>query len=190
MRNAKDFINLLPVREKGPFPRVRTALLLAMPFVLLWVAAFGLQVKRAWDLRSEQASLVMKQEELARELAGLQKELGPAAALGFTRQKDLLIRDLLNERVLWSEVFKQFSRIVPRGIWFDSLEGSSPGRTEVKIKGGAFNYQILAQFMHALDKSAFFMNPQLRYAQKTVVRGRDSVRFEILCETRRGETEK
>jgi len=105
----------------------------------------------------------------------------PHLATQLDQQQAALINSLLQERVLWSEVFKQFSFIVPKGLWFDNLEGNTDGRAEIKIKGGAFNYLSVAEFMLSMEKSAFFEKPQLVYAQKAVVQGQDVIGFEILC---------
>jgi Tfp pilus assembly protein PilN len=182
MKRAKDYINLLPRKEKAPYPVMATIVFL---FVLSWIAVFGLQLKRAWDLRDELGPLAAQNQMLQQELALMKKELGPASAFGVTQEKGALIRDLLTQRVLWSDVFKQFSVIVPPGVWFDSLEGNSTGRTEIKIRGGAVNYLTLGQFMTVLEKSGYFRAPQLRYAQKAVVKGREIVNYEITCEIKR-----
>jgi Tfp pilus assembly protein PilN len=83
--------------------------------------------------------------------------------------------------VLWSEVFKQLSLIVPKGLWFDYLEGIADGTTRIKIKGGAFSYLSIADFMLSMEKSGYFERSQLSYAQKVLVQGQDVVGFEIIC---------
>ena len=184
MGTVKDYINLLPREEEKPFPVMATAIAL---FMLAWLAIFGLQLKRAWELRKEQSSLSAKKQILQRDFAGLQKELGPTV-FGMIQEKDI-IHTLLVERVLWSEAFKHFSLIVPAGVWFDSLEGNSSGKTKIKITGGALNYVTLGQFMAALESSGYFMNPQLRYVRRTTLKGRDTVSYEITCETKKGDAQ-
>ena len=100
---------------------------------------------------------------------------------GTSPEKAWLIQSILSERVLWSEVFKQFSLIVPRGLWFDSLEGNSTGKAEMKIRGGAFSYRTVSEFMLAMEKSPYFEKPQLLSAQKVMVQGQETVGFEIVC---------
>lgn len=190
MKIEKDYINLLPRKEQKPFPLAQAGSLAVLLFILAWLTAFGLQAKRTLELRAELGSLTAQKQVLQQELASHQKELGPASVFGATAEQSALIRDLLVERVLWSEVFKQFSLIVPSGVWFDSLEGNASGRTEIKIMGGAINYPTMGQFMTAMEKSGYFINPQLRYARKTAVKGRDVVSFQITCETKRGESVK
>lgn len=190
MRIEKDYINLLPRKEKKPFPLVKASSLVVLLFAFAWLAAFGLQVKRALELKKELGSLTAQKQMLQQVLVSHQKELGPAAVFGATEEQSALIRNLLVERVLWSEVFKQFSLIVPSGVWFDTLEGNSSGRTEIKIMGGAVNYPTMGQFMTAMEKSGYFANPQLRSARKAVVKGREVVAFQITCETKRGESAK
>ena len=90
-------------------------------------------------------------------------------------------------RVLWSEVFKQFSRIVPGGMWFDNLEGSVAERAEIRIMGGAFNYLSVAEFMLAIEDSAYFDKPQLLYAKRAMVQGQEVIGFEIVCGIVKGQ---
>ncbi len=185
MKIVKDQINLLPIEEKRDSPFLKNGYLLGIVVLLGWIAAFGVQFKREWDVKQELVSLTEQKQKLFPELSRLEKEFGPASDLAKKRQKEALVEDFLTERVLWSEVFKQFSRLVPKGLWFDNLEGSSSGKTEIKIKGGALNYSALSQFMLSLEASGYFINPQLRFAQKVTVKGRDLVNYEILCETKR-----
>jgi hypothetical protein len=35
--------------------------------------------------------------------------------------------------------------------------------------------------MRSMEKSGYFMDPQLSYAQKAVVQGQDVIGFEIIC---------
>ena len=92
-----------------------------------------------------------------------------------------MIQNILSERVLWSDVFKEFSIIVPKGLWFDSLEGSSVGKAAIRIRGGAFNYRTVSEFMLAMEKSAYFEKPQLIFMQKAIQQSQETVGFEITC---------
>jgi hypothetical protein len=141
----------------------------------------------ALELKKREASLATKKETLLRESEALIKDIGGTSPAGANQQTAALINSLLHERVLWSDVFKQFSLIVPKGLWFDNLEGSTADKAEIKIKGGAFNYLSVAEFMLAMEKSGYFEKPQLLYAQKAVVQGQDVIGFEILCGIKRHE---
>ena len=180
---TKDYINLLPKEEKK-IRRIRigAGALLFFFFVIAWAAALGWQWKQAQDLRDRATVIGWKKQALLQDLGAIRKELGITAAPGMNQEKTVLINSLLAERVSWSEVFRQFSRIVPKGMWFDSLEGSATtGKAEIKIRGGAFNYLSVADFMLGLEKSGYFHTPQLLYAQKVPVQGQDVIGFEITC---------
>ena len=181
MKIAKDYINLLPREEKKPRGGLGAGLAVFLLFILAWLGVYGWQAYLALELRKQEASLAAKRDALLRESEALTLEAVGAQAAGTDQQQAALINSLLQERVLWSEVFKQFSFIVPKGLWFDNLEGNTDGRAEIKIKGGAFNYLSVAEFMLSMEKSAFFEKPQLVYAQKAVVQGQDVIGFEILC---------
>jgi len=186
MKKITDYINLLP-REEKPARMMNAWVLSFALFLALWIAVFGATLMERRNLLARQASLAAQGQALNRQLTALQKELGLTSADGMTAEKAALVKNLLGERVLWSEVFKKFSLIVPRGMWFDSLEGSAAGSAEIKIRGGALNYDAVSRFMLAMQTSSFFDKPQLSFAQKTVVRGRDAVGFEIICGIRKGQ---
>lgn len=187
MKAGKDDINLLPREEKDPGSGTPW-LMIALPviFILGWAGAFGWQTSEVLGLKKQENALSVRKETLLRDTETLAREIG-AAATDNDQQKAALINSLLQERVLWSEVFKQFSLIVPKGLWFDNVEGGTTGKAEIRIKGGAFNYLSVAEMMLAMEKSAYFEKPQLIYAQKAMVQGQDVIGFEILCLLKRRE---
>ena len=181
MKPIKDYINLLPQEEKKPAPFATWGVLLALLFVLVWLGMFGQQMRQYRSLQRRLSTLNAQRQVLRHEEDALRKELEVVSPSGMTRDKAALIQDILQERVLWSEVFKQLSHIVPTGLWFDCLEGIADGKAEIRIKGGAFNYISIADLMASMEKSGYFEHPLLSYAQKTVVQGQDVVGFEIIC---------
>ena len=180
MKESKEYINLLPRDEKKP-RRVSRGFLLVLVFVLVWLGVFGWQMNTAWQLKKQLGSLAADKQARQQELTSLLTELGISTAAGMKPDDAALVSTLLQERVLWSEVFKEFSNIVPKGLWFDSLEGSAGDRAEIRIRGGAFNYRSVNEFMLAMQKSGYFENPQLSYYQKTVVQGQEVIAYEIVC---------
>jgi len=181
MKSVKDYINLLPREEKKPGRMAETRSLLVALSALAWLAVFGLTLAQRWTLQVRLAAVNEQREDLQQQATALQQELGLSIPAGMSPEKASLIQNLLGERVLWSEVFKQFSRTVPPGLWFDSLEGNAAAKAEVKIRGGAFNYALVSEFMRGMENSAFFEKPDLLFAQKAVIQGRDVIGFEIAC---------
>jgi Tfp pilus assembly protein PilN len=181
MKPVNDYINLLPREKKTSSRPISVWSVVIAAFALTWIILFGLKFKQRWDLQARLSSLAAQRNIVEGQVAAIRSELGLTAAPGTNPEKAALIQNLLKERVLWSQVFKQFSQIIPRGLWFDSLEGSSVGRAEIKIRGGAFNYLSIADFMLAMEQSVYFEKPQLLYAQKAVVQGHDVIGFEIIC---------
>jgi Tfp pilus assembly protein PilN len=185
MKMVKEYINLLPPKEKKPASATSSQTLVVVLFVLAWLVLFGLKAKQWTDLQNRLSSLLPQKQVLEQQLDAIRKELGLAAAPGANPQQAALIQSLLKERVLWSEVFYQFARIIPRGVWFDSLDGSSVGTAEIKIRGGAYNYRLISDFMLAMEQSGYFEKPELLFAQKATLQGRDVVGFEIHCNVKK-----
>jgi Tfp pilus assembly protein PilN len=190
VKSANDYINLLPHEEK-PFGRINAWSLTAALFAVAWLTVFGVKFAQRRELKADLVALDGRKQEVKRQLTGLQKELGLELQSGMSPGKASLIRSLLGERVPWSQVFRQFSRTVPRGMWFDSLEGRAGENPEVRIRGAALAYGVLDEFMRALGASQYFEQPELSFAQKTVVQGREAVSFELVCRIRKaGEARK
>jgi Tfp pilus assembly protein PilN len=188
MKAVKDYINLLPREEKKSSRAMTVSMLAVVLFVLAGLAVFGLKFKEFQDMRTRLGALTLQKQAVEQQLTALQKDLGVSSAPGgMNPAKAALIQNLLGERVLWSEVFKQFSQTVPRGLWFDSLEGSSAGKAEIKIRGGAFSYSTVSEFMLAMERSSYFEKPDLLFAQKTTIQGRDVIGFEIVCAIKKGQ---
>jgi Tfp pilus assembly protein PilN len=187
MKTAKEYINLLPSKEKKPANATRPWLVAGTLFVLVWLVLFGLKAKQWINLQARLESLMPQKQALEQQLTASRADLGLTTASGGGAEQIALIQSLLKERVLWSEVFQQFSRIIPRGIWFDSLEGSSIGEAEIKIRGGAFNYRLISDFMLAMEQTGYFEKPELVFAQKATLQGREIVDFEIHCGVKKSQ---
>ena len=182
MKITKEYINVLPAKVKKPTKALSPWLVTGTLFVLIWLVLFGFKAKQWMELQARLQSLMPQKQILEQQLAAVRAEVGlTSASSGTNGEQVALIQSLLKERVLWSEVFQQFSRIIPRGVWFDSLEGSSAGEAEIKIRGGAYNYRLISDFMLAMEQSGYFEKPELVFAQKSMLQGRDMVGFEIHC---------
>jgi Tfp pilus assembly protein PilN len=180
MKVIKDYINLLPQDETNSSPSASRGILLIILVSLLLLGVFGWQVKQLGVLKGRLATLTTQKQALQQQGDAIRKTLGISpGTMGLG--KAALIKNLLRERVVWSKVFKELSLIVPKGLWFDSLEGVGGDKAEMKIKGGAFTYTAVSEFMVSMQKTGYFEAPQLSYAQKVVVRGKDVVGFEIIC---------
>jgi Tfp pilus assembly protein PilN len=190
MKTAKEYINLLPpgARNEDGFGSIWWTG--AAVFLVLWLVLFGVKAKELRDAHSRIAALRPQKQSLASELAAIRAELGLTPEQGAAGGKTELIRSLVRERVLWSEVFHQFARIIPRGVWFDSFEGSSADKAEIRIRGGAFNYRLISDFMLSMEQSGYFSKPELLFAQKAVVQGHDVVAFEIRAGVKRAQEER
>lgn len=181
MKPTKDYINLLPQEKKKPSLFATKGFLLVLLFILVWLGVLGQQAWQYWTLLDRLATQDAQKQGLQQQADLLRKELAVVSPTGMTKDKAALIQDILKERVQWSAVFKHLSILVPEGLWFDYLEGIADGKAEIKVKGGAFNYFSISDLMLSMERSEYFVDPQLSYAQKVVVQGQDVVGFEIIC---------
>jgi type IV pilus assembly protein PilM len=99
------------------------------------------------------------------------------------RDKSELLTRLVESRFLWSNILKKMGEIVPEGVWLKELSLDKGGRRagaaateaeetkvigieEVSIKGSAFNNQLIAQYMLALESLPYFENIDLVFTEK------------------------
>jgi len=185
MTTVKEYINLLPVIETKPARFMNAWSIGSLLFMLIWLLLLGLKAMQWRDLQTRRNSLEPQKKMLEQQLTSIREELGLTAVPGKDPETTTLIQNLLKERVLWSEVFHQFSQIIPHGVWFDSLEGSAGDTAEIRIRGGAFNYRLISDFMLGMEQSGYFVKPELLAAQKAAVQGHDVVGFDIRCGLKR-----
>ncbi len=181
MKPYDDYINLLPRMPKRGLDRGTLWLAAGALFFVAWSAFFGTALLTRGALHSQLAALTVQREGLKRQADAIRAEIGLSIAPGASLEKVALIQTLLSQRVQWSQVFYQFSRIVPAGLWFDSLEGTADGTPQIRIRGGAYDYTTITSFLMAMAQSGYFDKPQLLGAQQAVMNGREVVDFDIVC---------
>ena len=125
-------VNLLPAprtdnrRDDGP-NRLRStkAMAAAAGAVLVLVAAVsGVAFTKARsDVSDRQSTL----NGLQAELAGAQaKAAVSAAAAGKTQAHLIAVSNAASGRIAWDGLLDQLSRVMPRGVWLESLQATNP----------------------------------------------------------------
>ncbi len=182
-------INLLPpeVLERQRTRR-RTAAAVAIGLIVL--AAIGgfyfLQVAQLNRVEED----ISAQEATNAQLQGQIAELQDIATL---EQEIAATRDLLNtllaDRVLWSDVLRSISLVIPSEVWLEGLNGqvgeastttTTPAPTttgtfapgagvvgQISFNGKAFSHRDVALWLSRLEDVRGFVNPWLSTSTKT-----------------------
>jgi len=207
----KSTINLIAeVLEGEQFPveKVLLPAALFLPMLLLLLASVW-QVVMVSTLGRQLQQLIQKRDVLTQEANHLTEEI-----TGFQHQetaeqqgeekKLMAVKGLLKDRILWSEVFREASLILPPNVWLTSIDatepvpavsGGSPSGArpsqategkQIKFTGFAKSYAAVTQFISALERSDKFTEVALVYSQKNDASDSEQASFEIACNLRAG----
>jgi Tfp pilus assembly protein PilN len=98
------------------------------------------------------------------------------------------MRDLLKNRIPWSDVVREVSFIVPDGVWLTHMESldakpvgllSTAAGKAVRFVGLAHSQADVNRFISSLERSPRYGAVSLVYAQKGAGEGVQGVSFEL-----------
>lgn len=193
----KSHINLVSreiLFEETPFPfkQVAVPMALSAAVILLILASLGY----AWRVRvlnKEVRELAIQRDKTQQELARFNGEIGGLTQQTQTSQESAAqqreaMRDLLKNRIPWSDVVREVSFMVPEGVWLTQMESldskpaglfpSATGKT-VRFIGVAHSQAAVNHFISALERSPRYGSVSLVYTQKGGGEGVQGVSFEL-----------
>ncbi len=152
-------INLLPWREAQRKQKKQEFFtLLGMAAILMLAVVGGVHVYMASLIDNQTArNGILKQE-----IKLVEKKIEEIKAL--EKQKEQLIarmrviEELQSNRPAVVHLFDELARIVPEGLYIESLEQKG---SKITIKGNAQSNARVSAFMRALEESVWFKNPSL-----------------------------
>jgi Tfp pilus assembly protein PilN len=183
-------INLLPpeVLERQRTRRRTVGAVIVGVIVLAAIGAYYfLQVSKLneveEDITAQEATNAQLQAQIAelQDVAGLEQEIA--------RTRDLL-NSLLSDRVLWSDVLRSISLVIPSEVWLEGLNGQAgtattatedtaaptttgsftPGQGivgQISFTGKAFSHRDVALWLSRLEDVRGFVNPWLTTSTKS-----------------------
>lgn len=206
MKTSINLVAEILERERFPVEKLLLPGSLFLPLVILLLAS-AWEALNARALSQQLSQLTVQRDALTNEVIRLTQEI-----TSFERQETIerqeaekkltAVKGLLKDRVLWSEVFREVSFVVPPGVWLTSIEtvepgspigdggssGARPAQTlegkQVKFIGFAKSNAAMTQFISALERSEHFMEIALIYAQRSDEPGSQQVNFEIAANLR------
>ena len=175
-------INLLPVRaaEKKAMAVQQIALFFAGVVVVL---SAGLMV---YGVKQLQISEAKRDITAANEkIDSLKAQIGKLEELKRIKEEVSSKLDILNQlrknKIGPAQRLATLSTIAPDQLW---LTGYSEAGYDIRISGLAFNEELIANFMRALEASADYMNVVLVVSEQAERQGNKLKRFEIRCTLR------
>ena len=165
--------------------------------VLLTVLSLGYGWKVS-VLKKEVRDLTVQRDKTQQELARLNGEVGrltkeTQAGQEVSAQQLAAMKDLLKNRVLWSDIVREVSFLVPDGVWLTRVEAADsksgallPSSTEsgLRFVGVAQSQSAVNRFISALERSPSYGYVSLVYAQKGNGEGVQGMSFELTASLR------
>ncbi len=187
--------------ERFPMEKFLLPASLFLPLLILLLAS-AWEFLNARALDQQLSQLTVQRDALTKEMIRLTQEITSYERQEATERQEaekklMAVKGLLKDRVLWSEVFREVSFVVPPGVWLTSIEtvepsssvggggpaGSRPTQTlegkQVKFIGFAKSNSAMTQFIAALERSEHFTEIALVYAQRGTEPDSQQVNFEI-----------
>lgn len=173
----RDHINLLiGEAEKGEgldYKRTAIIIILFAPMIIL-LLAYGFEKRESLLLKKELVDLTAKRDALRIEIANLTGEINADTSrketIKLEEEKRLdLIKKLVKERIIWSEVLRELSLTIPEDVWLTDLESRDskrPDKKEIRMVGFAKSHLDITKFITLLEGSSYLSDISLVYAQK------------------------
>jgi len=172
-------INLLPVRaaEKKAMVVQQIALFFAGVIVVLaaGLMLYGVQQLRISDTKRDIATANEEINNLKAQIGELEKLERIKEEV---RSKLNILNQLRKNKIGPAQRLATLSTIAPEQLW---LTGYSEAGSDIKISGLAFNEELIATFMRALEASTDYMNVVLIVSEQAERQGNKLKRFEIRC---------
>ncbi|MBI3595859.1 MAG: PilN domain-containing protein [Nitrospirae bacterium] len=198
----KSHINLMAPEilfGEKPFSFKQRAVPMGVAGGVILLAVFSLGYM--WKvnlLKKEVRELTVQRDKTQQELARLNGEIGSLAketqaGQEVTAQQLAAMKDLLKNRILWSDIVREVSFLVPDGVWLTRVEstdsksgGLLPSSTEAGLRfvGVAQSQSAINLFISALERSPHYGYVSLVYAQKGGGEGVQGMSFELTASLR------
>jgi len=193
----KSHINLAAreiLFEEKPFAFKQAAVPAALvaAVVLLVLVALGYSWRLS-VLKKEVKALSVQRDKTQQELARLNGEIGGLSKQtetnrGTAAQQLEAMRDLLKNRIPWSDVVREVSFIVPEGVWLTHMESQdakpvgllapATGKS-VRFVGLAHSQADVNRFIESLEQSPRYGAVSLVFVQKSGGEGVPEMSFEL-----------
>jgi Tfp pilus assembly protein PilN len=162
----KEHINLfqpdlLEGTAKAKSPRKKQWIGASFGALFVLLVVFYIQdEKKQILLKREVDTILQQRQQLQQQMAAL----ASAALPGEEAQRFLTEGALLKERVAWSGVLVEVSKVVPEGVWITGLENNAT--QGVRFDGFAVSYQKVTDLMSALEASPMFQDVLLDFSRQ------------------------
>lgn len=118
--------------------------------------SFKLQTTRLKHLSIEEQAQTERINQMLSEVKKLEKD----------RNRIMFIRSVLGKKTYWSEVFREFSHLIPEGLWLTGFTSVYvEGARRLVLKGEATSANKVAGFLLSVEQSPLFGKATLIFSE-------------------------
>ncbi len=150
--------------KKGLFPAAITVI------VLVFVGFYIQDQKRGAQLFTEVESIRRQRDELLHQIEKVPAVTKSVVKGVSSRLDPVRIDMILEERIPWSHILREFSLVIPKGTWITELENASG--EGVRILGFAPSHKKVTEMMSFMETSRFFQDVTLEFSKQNLREGR------------------
>ncbi|MCI0529478.1 MAG: PilN domain-containing protein [Nitrospira sp.] len=200
----KTHVNLLvpDLFGEDQFPFQKVVLPVSFLFLVLAIlAGTAVESTRSRSLKAGIKDLNQRKAYITQSLDSIKEETGEVlrqteAAEGGSREKEQLLQQLQQVRIPWADLLREVSVLIPDNVWLTHMEGVEEPQggnssdavksidltksvRELKFVGFGTSHVAVTQWMSALERSRYFKDVTLVFADKKTDEERSRVNFEI-----------
>ena len=191
----REHINLVPAeilleREIASKKTFMFSVLIAV--VILIGGISGIKFLRINSIKRDLRTATVKREALKTDLAVLTEEasiISNRLKVYKENEKKLQAANtLLNDRIIWSDIVREISLIVPSGVYLTMVESEEKKEgleKSLRLAGFSDSQAWITNFILSLERSYYFSDVSLVYAQRDSDRSdgqvgmKSNIKFEI-----------
>lgn len=184
----RENVNLIPaeiISERQIASKKTFALSVLIAVLILIAAIVGVKLSRIGSLKKDLHAAMMKRDALKKDLSNLTGEVSLISnRLKVYEENEKRLQaaqDLLKNSILWSDIVRETSLIVPARVYLTMIEseGEKNGsEKKLRFVGISPTQTWITDFILSLEKSYYFSDVSLVYAQRDSEKKGD-IRFEI-----------
>jgi len=175
-------INLIPAEGRSlssPIPSFAVPAIFLCPLLIMALLAL-VQTSELKKHRSTRRALEAQQQELAQKINAMTNQ---KALLDKRKKQNSAIQQILENKYLWSEHFKEMSMMSPRSVWLNELKAGtdSLGKKEMILSGAGESSQAVSYFFQALEQTSFCRRIMMVSSKRDAATNPALYRFRFKC---------
>ncbi|MEW6408534.1 MAG: PilN domain-containing protein [Nitrospirota bacterium] len=182
----KEYVNLLPLEylpRKIPLWQ-KMGLMFLILCLSFAVVVTGSKFGRVKEFQRDIKRITQQKLSISSEVERLKKEIANKEQ----RQKEeaeamKMLKGLLQDKVLWSEMMREISFVIPEGVWLTKIDTTPVGTDRlVRFSGRATKSHLVMRFFSMMEeRSHYIKNVKLISLRKTEAEkdGEEEVVFEM-----------